>query len=45
MLQTQDFKQCRLNELNALKNKHETFERDLAAYQDRVEEIAANGQH
>lgn len=35
MLQSQDFRQCRLNELKALKKKHEAFESDLAAHQDR----------
>ena len=44
MLQAQDFKKCRLNELKALKKKHEAFERDLAAHQDRVEQIAAIAQ-
>jgi len=44
MLQAQDFKQCRLNELKALKKKHEAFESDLAAHQDRVEQIAAIAQ-
>ncbi|XP_013386575.1 alpha-actinin isoform X1 [Lingula anatina] len=41
MLQSQDFKKCRLNELKAMKKKHEAFESDLAAHQDRVEQIAA----
>ncbi|XP_059607535.1 alpha-actinin, sarcomeric isoform X1 [Phlebotomus argentipes] len=44
MLQSQDFRQCRLNELKALKKKHEAFESDLAAHQDRVEQIAAIAQ-
>ncbi|KAK2177869.1 hypothetical protein NP493_574g00049 [Ridgeia piscesae] len=44
LLQAQDFKQCRLNELKALKKKHEAFESDLAAHQDRVEQIAAIAQ-
>lgn len=44
MLQAQDFKKCRLNELKALKKKHEAFESDLAAHQDRVEQIAAIAQ-
>jgi actinin alpha len=44
MLQAKDFKQCRLNELKALKKKHEAFESDLAAHQDRVEQIAAIAQ-
>ncbi|XP_015782541.1 alpha-actinin isoform X1 [Tetranychus urticae] len=41
MLQSQDFRHCRLNEVKALKKKHEAFESDLAAHQDRVEQIAA----
>lgn len=44
MLQAQDFKKCRLNELKAMKKKHEAFESDLAAHQDRVEQIAAIAQ-
>ncbi|GLH16161.1 Alpha-actinin, sarcomeric [Gryllus bimaculatus] len=44
LLQSQDFRQCRLNELKALKKKHEAFESDLAAHQDRVEQIAAIAQ-
>jgi len=44
MLQSGDFKQCRLNELKAMKKKHEAFESDLAAHQDRVEQIAAIAQ-
>lgn len=44
MLQSQDFRKCRLNELKALKKKHEAFESDLAAHQDRVEQIAAIAQ-
>lgn len=41
MLQSQDFRNCKLNEVKALKKKHEAFESDLAAHQDRVEQIAA----
>ena len=41
---TQDFRSCRLPELKALKKKHEAFESDLAAHQDRVEQIAAIAQ-
>lgn len=41
MLQSQEFRHCKLNELKALKKKHEAFESDLAAHQDRVEQIAA----
>ncbi|XP_063696155.1 alpha-actinin, sarcomeric isoform X2 [Culicoides brevitarsis] len=44
MLQSQDFRSCKLNELKALKKKHEAFESDLAAHQDRVEQIAAIAQ-
>ncbi|XP_039294281.1 alpha-actinin, sarcomeric isoform X1 [Nilaparvata lugens] len=44
MLQSADFRQCKLNELKALKKKHEAFESDLAAHQDRVEQIAAIAQ-
>ncbi|XP_065210562.1 alpha-actinin, sarcomeric isoform X2 [Planococcus citri] len=44
MLQSSDFRQCKLNELKALKKKHEAFESDLAAHQDRVEQIAAIAQ-
>lgn len=44
MLQSQDFRNCRLYELKALKKKHEAFESDLAAHQDRVEQIAAIAQ-
>jgi len=44
MLSSQDFRSCRLPELKALKKKHEAFESDLAAHQDRVEQIAAIAQ-
>lgn len=44
MLRSQDFRNCKLNELKALKKKHEAFESDLAAHQDRVEQIAAIAQ-
>lgn len=44
MLQSQDFRNCKLNDLKALKKKHEAFESDLAAHQDRVEQIAAIAQ-
>lgn len=44
MLQSQDYRNCKLNELKALKKKHEAFESDLAAHQDRVEQIAAIAQ-
>lgn len=44
MLQSADFRNCRLYEVKALKKKHEAFESDLAAHQDRVEQIAAIAQ-
>merc|ERR1711990_645844 len=44
MLSSSDFKHAKLNELKALKRKHEAFESDLAAHQDRVEQIAAIAQ-
>ncbi|XP_043212342.1 alpha-actinin, sarcomeric-like isoform X1 [Amphibalanus amphitrite] len=44
MLQSQDFRNCKLNDLKALKKKHEAFESDLAAHQERVEQIAAIAQ-
>jgi len=44
MLQSQEYRNCKLNELKALKKKHEAFESDLAAHQDRVEQIAAIAQ-
>nr|L7UZ85.1 RecName: Full=Alpha-actinin; AltName: Full=F-actin cross-linking protein; AltName: Allergen=Der f 24 [Dermatophagoides farinae]AGC56214.1 alpha-actinin [Dermatophagoides farinae] len=44
MLVSHDFRQCKLNEIKALKKKHEAFESDLAAHQDRVEQIAAIAQ-
>ncbi|CAG9803826.1 unnamed protein product [Chironomus riparius] len=44
MLQSPDYRSCRLYELKALKKKHEAFESDLAAHQDRVEQIAAIAQ-
>ncbi|XP_019647653.1 PREDICTED: alpha-actinin, sarcomeric-like isoform X6 [Branchiostoma belcheri] len=44
MLQDTDFKNCNLYELKALRKKHEAFESDLAAHQDRVEQIAAIAQ-
>lgn len=41
MLQSNDFRNCRLAEMKAMKKKHEAFESELAAHQDRVEQIAA----
>lgn len=43
-LSVEDFKRCRLTDIKALKRKHEAFESDLAAHQDRVEQIAAIAQ-
>jgi len=40
----EDFKRCRLTDIKAMKRKHEAFESDLAAHQDRVEQIAAIAQ-
>jgi len=44
MLSSQDYKNCKIFELKAMKKKHEAFESDLAAHQDRVEQIAAIAQ-
>lgn len=44
LLEAQDFKRCKLNDLKALIKKHEAFESDLSAHQDRVEQIAAIAQ-
>ncbi|CAF1180208.1 unnamed protein product [Adineta ricciae] len=44
LLQSTDFKHCSLNDLRALSRKHLAFESDLAAHQDRVEQIAAIAQ-
>ncbi|KOB76868.1 Alpha actinin, partial [Operophtera brumata] len=41
MLQSQDFRQCKLYDIKALKKKHEAFESDLAAHQDRYHEVAS----
>jgi len=43
-LQSQEYRNCKLNDVKALKKKHEAFESDLAAHQDRVEQIAAIAQ-
>jgi hypothetical protein len=43
-LSFQDYKNCKIFELKAMKKKHEAFESDLAAHQDRVEQIAAIAQ-
>ncbi|CAF3492349.1 unnamed protein product [Rotaria sp. Silwood1] len=44
LFKSTDFKQCSLNDLRALSRKHLAFESDLAAHQDRVEQIAAIAQ-
>ena len=44
LLRVEDFKRCRLTDIKAMKRKHEAFESDLAAHQDRVEQIAAIAQ-
>merc|ERR1712136_227703 len=44
MLNAEDYKSTSLQELKALMKKHEAFESDLAAHQDRVEQIAAIAQ-
>ncbi|UJR15494.1 hypothetical protein I4U23_002437 [Adineta vaga] len=44
LLKSTDFKQYSLNDLRALLRKHLAFESDLAAHQDRVEQIAAIAQ-
>lgn len=41
MLQSQDYRNSRLNDVKAIKKKHEAFESDLVAHQDRVEQVAA----
>ena len=43
-LRSEDYRSCNLSELKALIKKHEAFESDLAAHQDRVEQIAAIAQ-
>ncbi|CAF4440028.1 unnamed protein product, partial [Adineta steineri] len=44
LFKSSDFKQCSLNDLRELSRKHVAFESDLAAHQDRVEQIAAIAQ-
>lgn len=39
-----DYEKASLTEVRALLRKHEAFESDLAAHQDRVEQIAAIAQ-
>jgi len=44
LLTLKDFESASFTELRALLRKHEAFESDLAAHQDRVEQIAAIAQ-
>lgn len=44
LLQKHDYETATLSEIKALLKKHEAFESDLAAHQDRVEQIAAIAQ-
>ncbi|KAJ6654199.1 hypothetical protein lerEdw1_007296 [Lerista edwardsae] len=44
MLSQKDYESASLMEIRALLRKHEAFESDLAAHQDRVEQIAAIAQ-
>ncbi|XP_069799807.1 alpha-actinin-4 isoform X2 [Dendropsophus ebraccatus] len=44
MLKQKDYETATLAEIKALLRKHEAFESDLAAHQDRVEQIAAIAQ-
>lgn len=44
MLNQRDYESASLQELRALLRRHEAFESDLAAHQDRVEHIAALAQ-
>ena len=44
MLTQKDYATATLSEVKALLRKHEAFESDLAAHQDRVEQIAAIAQ-
>ncbi|KAG5262309.1 hypothetical protein AALO_G00273770 [Alosa alosa] len=44
LLMQRDYEAASLTELRALLRKHEAFESDLAAHQDRVEQIAAIAQ-
>lgn len=44
MLSQKDYENATMTELRALLRKHEAFESDLAAHQDRVEQIAAIAQ-
>ncbi|VDP17326.1 unnamed protein product [Soboliphyme baturini] len=44
MLQSSDYKNVHLYELKALQKRHEAFESDLAAHQDRLDQISAIAQ-
>ena len=44
MLSQRDYETASLQEVRALLRRHEAFESDLAAHQDRVEQIAAIAQ-
>lgn len=44
ILSQKDYETTTLTEIRALLRKHEAFESDLAAHQDRVEQIAAIAQ-
>lgn len=44
MLTQKDYESASLMEIRALLRKHEAFESDLSAHQDRVEQIAAIAQ-
>ena len=44
MLKQKDYEAATLSDIKALIRKHEAFESDLAAHQDRVEQIAAIAQ-
>lgn len=44
ILLQKDYESASLTEVRALLRKHEAFESDLAAHQDRVEQIAAIAQ-
>lgn len=44
LLSMKDYESASLMEVRALMRKHEAFESDLAAHQDRVEQIAAIAQ-
>lgn len=44
ILTSKDYESATLTELRAMLRKHEAFESDLAAHQDRVEQIAAIAQ-